>query len=192
MALTDMQIDFAKKTVGLNNFVGDEGPFRYFSQDVHVFRMKGNDGEAKAFYATQPAGMRFTKRTDLKKMKIYKFDQLITDLNRKINSRIRSKSKRIENLEERLNDAESVNDRSIEERVTFWLALIIVVGAVSGSIYYFFREGETPLTVDQMRTLLATVTSASVTYIFFQAQPKIFEFISDRLKKNEPPTNGDE
>lgn len=105
MALTDMQIDFAKKTVGLNNFVGDEGPYRYFSQDAHVFRMKGNDGEAKAFYATQPEGMRFTKKTDLKKMKIYKFDQLMADVNRKVNARIRSKSKRIENLEERLNDA---------------------------------------------------------------------------------------
>lgn len=192
MALTDMQINFAKKTVGLNNFVGDEGPYRYFSQDIHVFRMKGNDGEAKAFYATQPVGMRFDKKMDLKKMKIYKFDQLMTDANRKVNARVRAKSKRIENLEERLNDAESVNDRSIEERIAFWLALIIVVGAVGGSIYYFFREGETPLTVDQMRTLLTAVTSASVSLIFIKAQPKIFEIVFDRLKPKDSSTEGDE
>ena len=191
MTLTNLQIDFAKKTVGLDNFVGDEGPFRYFSQDVHIFRMKGNDGEAKAFYATQPVGMRFTKKTDLKKMKIYIFDQLMTDVNRKVNTRIRNKSKRIENLEERLNDAESTNDRSIEERVTFWLSLAIVLGALIGSIVLISRSEDELLSIEEMRNLLIAITSASVTYVFFQSRPNFFGTISKFIKGDSPSSNGE-
>lgn len=192
MALTNLQIDYAKKDIGLDNFVNDEGPFRYFSQEVHIFRMKGNDGEAKAFFATQPIGMKFTKKADLKKMKIYQFDQLMSDVNKKASSRIRSKSRRIDILEERLNDAETTNDKPIEERIAFWLALVIVIGALVGSIVLIFQEGENILTIDQMRNLLIAITSASVTYVFFQSRPKVFDVISKLIKGNGASSDGTE
>jgi hypothetical protein len=192
MSLTNLQIDHAKKEVGLDNFVSDEGPFGYFSQDIHIFHMKGNDGDAKAFFATQPKGLRFNKKADLSRMKIYKFDQLMTDADRKVRSRIRNKTNRISELEEKLTDAETVNDSTFTEQATFWLAWLIIVGAVGGSIYYIFREGQSPLTIDQMRNLLIAITSAAVTYVFFQAKPKVLEVILKRFRNDGSTSNGDE